>query len=119
MKILITGGAGFIGSNLTAHFTRAGHAVTVFDNFSRGGSESNLAWLQATAAPAGVIRGDGREPDAISSAARGQDAIFHLAGQTTVTTSVTNPRRDFEDNAVGTFNTLEAARSSDRQPIFI
>jgi nucleoside-diphosphate-sugar epimerase len=119
MKILITGGAGFIGSNLTAHFTRAGHAVTVFDNFSRRGTEANLAWLQSTAAPAGVIRGDVRDAQAIVEAARGQDAIVHLAGQTTVTTSVTEPRRDFEDNAVGTFNTLEAARASDRQPIFI
>jgi CDP-paratose 2-epimerase len=119
MKILITGGAGFIGSNLTAHFTRAGHAVTVFDNFTRGGAEANLAWLQSTAAPAGVIRGDVRDAESIVQAARGQEAIFHLAGQTTVTTSVTDPRRDFEDNAVGTFNTLEAARASDRQPIFI
>ncbi|MEP7356344.1 MAG: NAD-dependent epimerase/dehydratase family protein [Anaerolineales bacterium] len=119
MKILITGGAGFIGSNLTAHFTRAGHAVTIFDNFSRRGAEANLAWLKATAAPAGVIRGDTREAEAIAAAARGQEAIFHLAGQVAVTTSVTDPRRDFEDNALGTFNTLEAARASGRQPIFI
>jgi CDP-paratose 2-epimerase len=120
MKILITGGAGFIGSNLAAHFTRAGHAVTIFDNFSRRGGESNLAWLRSTTAePAGVIRGDVREAAAIEAAARGQDAIFHLAGQVAVTTSVLDPRRDFEDNALGTFNALEAARASGRQPIFI
>ena len=120
MKILITGGAGFIGSNLSAHFTRAGHAVTVFDNLSRRGSQANLAWLKTSlhSEPA-VIEGDVRDPEAITRAARGQDAIFHLAGQVAVTTSVLDPRRDFEDNAVGTFNTLEAARASGRQPIFI
>ena len=119
MKILITGGAGFIGCNLTAHFTRAGHDVTIFDNFSRRGAEANLAWLQSTAAPAGVIRGDTRDAAAIAAAALGQEAIFALAGQVAVTTSVLDPRRDFEDNALGTFNTLEAARASGRQPIFI
>lgn len=120
MKILITGGAGFIGSNLTAHFLRAGHAVTIFDNFSRRGGEANLAWLQAEVAPGPeVIRGDVRDAEAIARAARGQEAIFHLAGQVAVTTSVTDPRHDFETNALGTFNTLEAARASGKQPIFI
>ena len=119
MKILITGGAGFIGSNLTEHFTRAGHAVTIYDNFSRRGAEANLAWLKTASQPAGVIRGDVRDAAALAAAAREQDAIFHLAGQVAVTTSVTDPRRDFEDNALGTFNALEAARASGRQPIFI
>ena len=120
MRILITGGAGFIGSNLAAHFTRAGHAVTIFDNFSRRGADSNRAWLESSlAAGPAVIRGDVRDADAIAQAAREQDVIFHLAGQVAVTTSVTDPRRDFEDNAVGTFNTLEAARLSGRQPIFV
>src|SRR5438270_4319307 len=120
MKILITGGAGFIGSNLAAHFTRAGHSITLFDNFSRRGSQANLDWLKTSlpAAPA-IVQGDVREADAIAAAARDQDVIFHLAGQVAVTTSVVNPRRDFEDNAIGTFNTLEAARASGRNPIFI
>jgi len=120
MKILITGGAGFIGSNLAAHFLRAGHAVTIFDNFSRRGGEANLAWLQTAVAPGpAVIRGDVRDADALAAAARDQEAIFHLAGQVAVTTSVTDPRTDFEINALGTFNALEAARLSGRQPIFI
>ncbi len=120
MKILITGGAGFIGSNLAAHFLRAGHAVTIFDNFSRRGGEANLAWLQTAVAPGpAVVRGDVRDAAAIEAAARDQDAIFHLAGQVAVTTSVLDPRTDFEINALGTFNALEAARLSGRQPIFI
>jgi CDP-paratose 2-epimerase len=120
MKILITGGAGFIGSNLTAHFIRAGQAVTVFDNFSRRGSEANLAWLRDTLGHGfNVVRGDIRNAEAIAQAAREQDAIFHLAGQVAVTTSVINPREDFEINALGTFNALEAARLSGADPIFI
>ena len=121
MKILITGGAGFIGSNLAAHFAHLGHQVTIFDNFSRRGSQSNLAWLKTlpAARELAVIQGDVRAPEAITSAARDQDAIFHLAGQVAVTTSVLDPRNDFENNAIGTFNTLEAARASGRQPIFI
>jgi len=121
MKVLITGGAGFIGSNLAAHFARLGHQVTIFDNFSRRGSQANLAWLKSlpAARELAVIQGDVREPETIIRAARDQDAIFHLAGQVAVTTSVLDPRRDFEDNAFGTFNTLEAARASGRKPIFI
>ncbi|MCC6191276.1 MAG: GDP-mannose 4,6-dehydratase [Anaerolineales bacterium] len=120
MRLLITGGAGFIGCNLAAYFMRAGHAVTIFDNFSRRGSEANLAWLQRERAPGPtVVPGDVRDAEAITRAAREQDAIFHLAGQVAVTTSVSDPRRDFEDNALGTFNALEAARASGRQPIFI
>src|SRR5688572_6270848 len=111
MNILITGGAGFIGSNLAAYFMRAGHTVTIFDNFSRRGSEANLAWLQSEF-PAGpeVMRGDVRDAEAIKAAAIDQDAILHAAGQVAVTTSVNDPREDFEINALGTFNTLEAAR---------
>jgi len=121
MKILITGGAGFIGSNLAAYFLQRGHQVTIFDNFSRRGSQSNLAWLKSlpAARELTVVQGDVREPAAINAAAADREAIFHLAGQVAVTTSVLDPRRDFEDNALGTFNTLEAARASGRQPIFI
>ncbi len=120
MKILITGGAGFIGCNLTAHFLRAGHTLTLFDNFSRRGSEANLAWLRASFGDGlDVVRGDVRDADAIAQAAKGHEAIFHLAGQVAVTSSVVNPREDFESNAVGTFNTLEAARAAGTNPIFI
>ena len=120
MNMLITGGAGFIGCNLAAHFIRAGHHVTIFDNLSRRGSESNLGWLRENFGDAfAMTRGDVRDADTIAQAVRGQEAVFHLAGQVAVTTSVANPREDFEHNALGTFNTLEAARAVGTNPIFI
>lgn len=120
MRLLITGGAGFIGCNLAAHFRRAGHTLTLFDNFSRRGAEANLAWLRAEFGEAfTVVRGDVRDAAALAQAARGQEVIFHLAGQVAVTTSVTDPRHDFETNALGTFNALEAARAAGTNPIFI
>jgi CDP-paratose 2-epimerase len=121
MNILITGGAGFIGSHLAHHFCSAGHTVTVFDNLSRRGSETNLEWLRQNA-PAGTLKfvqGDIRDAGQVAGAARGQQAILHLAAQVAVTTSVLDPRTDFEINALGTFNTLEAARASGANPIFI
>lgn len=120
MNILITGGAGFIGSNLAAYFIRAGHTVTLFDNFSRRGAEANLAWLQGEyASGPEVVRGDVRDPGAINAAALDQDVIIHAAGQVAVTSSVSDPRHDFENNALGTFNTLEAARAGGKQPVFL
>lgn len=121
MRILITGGAGFIGCNLAAASIRAGHRVTLFDNLSRRGSDANLAWLQEQfgARACAFIRGDIRDYEAIRRAAEGQEAIYHLAAQTAVTTSVTDPRTDFEVNAWGTFNVLEAARCAGHDPVFI
>jgi CDP-paratose 2-epimerase len=121
VKILVTGGAGFIGSHLARHFSAAGHAVTVFDNLSRRGSQNNLEWLQAQAPPGGLrfVQGDIRDFDRLAEAARGQEAVLHLAGQVAVTTSVLDPRSDFEINALGTFNALEAARAAGGNPIFI
>ena len=120
MRILITGGAGFIGCNLAEASIRAGHQVTIFDNLSRRGSQANLDWLR-TAFGDGFcfIQGDIRDYPAILAAASGQEAIYHLAAQTAVTTSVTDPRPDFEINALGTFNVLEAARHAGHDPIFI
>lgn len=121
MRILITGGAGFIGCNLAAASIEAGHQVRVFDNLSRRGSEANLAWLRerfgATAFE--FIHGDIRDYPALLRAAEGREAIYHLAAQTAVTTSVTDPRTDFEVNALGTFNVLEAARHAGHDPVFI
>jgi len=123
MRVLITGGAGFIGCNLAAACIGAGHRVTVFDNLSRRGSPANLSWLRASSAGgAGAfdfVQGDIRDDAAILRAAAGQEAIYHLAGQTAVTTSVIDPRPDFEANALGTFNVLEAARRAGHDPIFI
>lgn len=120
MRTLITGGAGFIGCNLAAACIEAGRQVTLFDNLSRRGSDDNLAWLRGQYGAAfGFVQGDIRDAQAILRAAEGQEAIYHLAAQTAVTTSVTDPRTDFEINAWGTFNVLEAARQAAHDPVFI
>ena len=120
MRILITGGAGFIGCNLAEACIRAGHQVTIFDDLSRRGSQANLDWLRAAFGDGfRFVKGDIRDYPAILAAASGQEAIYHLAAQTAVTTSVTDPRPDFEINALGTFNVLEAARHAGHDPIFI
>ena len=118
---LVTGGAGFIGSNYVHRLVSRGEKVTVFDNLSRGGAPRNLEWLKQThgADAFRMIVGDVRDSAAITEAAQGADVIVHLAGQVAVTTSVVNPREDFEINALGTFNTLEAARASGHKPIFL
>jgi len=111
MHIFITGGAGFIGCNSADHFLRKGSTVTVYDNLSRPGSKSNLAWLRERHGSAiNFIDGDVRDFKKLASSLKGVDAVIHLAGQVAVTTSVDNPREDFEINAVGTLNVLEAVR---------
>ncbi len=120
-NVLVTGGAGFIGSNYVNRLLKRGENVTIYDNFSRAGAKRNLEWLQSVhgGKSFNVIVADVRDADKITEAARGSDVIVHLAGQVAVTTSVTDPRSDFESNAFGTFNVLEAARASGRNPIFI
>jgi CDP-paratose 2-epimerase len=121
MRILITGGAGFIGCNLAQACIRAGHRVTLFDNLSRRGSQANLEWLRNSAGMGqfSFVKGDIRDYPALLTAAEGQQAIYHLAAQTAVTTSVIDPRSDFEVNALGTFNVLEAARQAGDNSIVI
>ncbi|MFN2299270.1 MAG: NAD-dependent epimerase/dehydratase family protein [Anaerolineales bacterium] len=119
MNILITGGAGFIGTHLAKHFSDRGDMIAVFDNLSRRGSVPNLNWLKENVPGLEFIRGDIRDEKAIADAARGREAIFHLAAQVAVTTSVDDPREDFAINAFGTFNVLEAARASGGNPIVI
>jgi CDP-paratose 2-epimerase len=118
---LITGGAGFIGSNYAQKLIQRGESVTIFDNLSRAGAPRNIAWLKEQFGENGfrLTVGDVRSADQIAEAAKEADIIVHLAGQVAVTTSVTNPRADFEANALGTFNALEAARLAGRDPIFI
>jgi len=120
-KHLVTGGAGFIGSSLVARLLSRCETVTVFDNLSRFGVDANLQWLKTLDCGSWLtfINGDVRDADAVWSAAREADVIYHLAAQTAVTTSVENPRNDFEINATGTLNLLEAARHSDRNPVLI
>ena len=115
---LITGGAGFIGSNYAARCIARGDRIVLFDNLSRSGAITNLQWLRDQFGERSFefIQGDVRDAEAIKSAAAHADRIVHLAAQVAVTTSVTDPRPDFEINANGTFNVLEAARASGRNP---
>jgi len=112
--VFITGGAGFIGVNAADHFLRRGDAVTVYDNLSRRGGRANLDWLFAThgGERLRVVEADIRDDPrlAASVAEASPDVVLHLAGQVAVTQSVVDPRADFEANALGTFNVLEAVR---------
>ena len=117
-RLLITGGAGFIGSNLAAHFIKKKYRVTVLDNLSRQGSKANLTWLKSIGFFE-FINGDIRKFPQLHGAVRRQDIIFHLAGQVAVTSSVEDPRNDFDINALGTFNLLEAVRKNKSKAIVI
>ena len=118
---LVTGGAGFIGSNFVDRLLGRGEHVTIFDNLTRRGSEKNLAWLRERHGGEAVrlIQGDVRDASLLTHACRSVDVIVHLAAQVAVTTSVLHPREDFEINALGTFNVVEAARLSDANPILL
>ena len=111
MKLLITGGCGFLGSNLASDALARGDELIIFDNLSRGGSRENLPWLQAQGKFI-FEHGDIRNQNDITRIIQKHkpDAIFHLAGQVAMTTSIANPRMDFEVNALGTLNLLEAVR---------
>jgi CDP-paratose 2-epimerase len=119
-RYLITGGAGFIGVNAAAHFARRGAEVTVLDNLSRRGTPENLEWLCREHPTVRAVTADIRRDNAVLAAeAARADVILHLAAQVAVTTSVTDPRTDFEINALGAFNVLEAARQAPRPPIVL
>jgi CDP-paratose 2-epimerase len=108
---LVIGGAGFIGCNLSDALLRDGGEVIIFDSLVRPGVERNLDWLQSRhGARLHVMRGDIREADAIGEAVADAGAVFHLAGQVAVTSSLDDPMHDFSVNAQGTLNVLEAVR---------
>lgn len=111
MKLLITGGCGFLGSNLAAHAIEKGMDLVVFDSLYRAGSLANLSWLKGKGAFR-FIHGDIRNQNDVTRLIQDfcPDAVFHLAGQVAMTTSIENPRLDFEVNVVGTHNLLEAIR---------
>ena len=121
MQYLITGGAGFIGSNYVRRLVARGEQVTVYDNLSRRGADANLDWLRAECGDDAFafVRGDVRDAALLATTARDADVIVHLASQVAVTTSVEQPREDFESNALGTFNVLEAARRAERRPVVL
>jgi CDP-paratose 2-epimerase len=121
MKVFITGGAGFIGANVAAHHLSLGDEVVVFDNLSRSGSRGNLAWLvQHRDGNITFVNGDVCDFNALQTAlSHDVDVVYHFAAQVAVTTSVTDPRTDFEINALGTFNVCEAVRQRAPEAILL
>jgi CDP-paratose 2-epimerase len=118
--VLIAGGAGFVGANLAHRLLSSGTRVRILDNLSRPGVERNLEWLAGNhGGRLDPILGDVREPAAVARAVQGVSAIFHCAAQVAVTTSLVDPVTDFEVNARGTLNLLEAARRQDPPPFVL
>lgn len=119
MNILIIGGAGFIGTNLAEYFYQKNHEVIIYDNLSREKTELNLQKLKKTSEKILFIKGDIRTSQELPDLIEKTDIIFHLAAQVAVTTSVINPRLDFDINLLGTLNILEALRQSQKKPAII
>jgi len=117
---LITGGAGFVGSNLANRLLTLGRRVRILDNLSRPGVEQNLQWLrQQYGELLEFERADVRDASAVAQACTGVAQVFHFAAQVAVTTSLDNPQEDFAINALGTLNVLEAARARPVPPAVI
>jgi len=125
MRVLITGGAGFIGSNIAKRFLDKRADVVILDNLSRAGAHKNLDWLKGCSGKnLTFMNGDVRNRQLMGLLFNKPDIgkidmVFHMAAQVAVTTSVVNPTEDFEINALGTFNLLEAIRSSKQRPVII
>ena len=117
--VLVTGGAGFIGCNIANRLAEDGHEVLIYDALSRPGVEKNLAWLKERHdGQIASIVADIRDEDELARAARETKAVFHMAAQVAVTTSLVDPREDFEINIRGTLNLLDAVRlKGDRTPV--
>ncbi len=119
-RYLVVGGAGFIGVNAAEHYSKHGHAVTVLDNFSRRGTQDNVDWLLSQHGNVRVVKADIRtDRDTLAAEAAQCDVLLHLAAQVAVTTSVSDPRSDFEINALGSFNVLDAARRAKNPPVVL
>ncbi len=118
--VLITGGSGFVGCNLADRLCASGQPVLLYDNLSRAGVEQNATWLRETHGDLVQVQvGDIRDPHALASAVQEASFVFHLAGQVAVTTSLETPIHDFEVNARGTLNVLEAIRGCGNPPPII
>ena len=111
MRYLITGGCGFLGSNIASEVLKKGHELIVFDSLFRFGSYQNLEWLKGQG-EFEFVHGDIRNANDVERIISMQkpDVIYHLAGQVAMTTSISDPRMDFEVNVVGSFNLLNAVR---------
>ncbi len=122
-RVLIFGGAGFIGANWVQRLLDTTDAqVHVFDNVSRWGVKHNLEWLKRLAGDSGRLQvtvGDIRDSEAVERATRSATEIYHFAAQVAVTSSVSDPRADFDINLGGTFNILEGARKSGNRPFLL
>ena len=120
VSILVTGGAGFIGSNVVARLLEAGERVVVLDNLSRGNVQKNIAWLRERFGDRlNLTVGDVRDAAGVTSAVHGATHVYHFAAQVAVTTSLVSPIEDFEVNARGTLNVLEAMRTSAAPPSLV
>lgn len=117
--ILITGGAGFIGTNVADRLLQQGERVIVYDNLSRQGVENNLKWLTSQHPQVEVIIADVKDKLTIEKAIREASHVFHFAAQVAVTSSLAAPFHDFEVNVGGTINILEAIRLSEHKPSLI
>lgn len=116
---VITGGAGFIGTNLAGRLLESGHQVLVYDNLSRPGVEQNLQELCARHPGVEVQVADVRDKYKVRRAVQSAEHVFHLAAQVAVTTSLVQPTVDFDVNAAGTVNVLEAIRGRPHPPTFV
>jgi len=123
MKILVTGGAGFIGSNVANALLKDRHSVVIYDNLSRPGVYKNFTWLagnkEKETLRMSFFQSDIVDYKKLEEAVEDVDVIFHFAGQVGVQSSIDNPRDDFNVNASGTFNVLEAARLSEKHPMVV
>ncbi len=120
-KILITGGAGFIGINASKYFIEQGWFVIIFDNFSRALVEENIKWLKNNHADKfRIVKGDVvTDLKELAECVNEADLVLHLAAQVAVTTSITDPYNDLKTNVIGTFNVLESIRKSNNKPPLI
>ena len=128
-RVLVTGGAGFVGSHAAAYYDEAGSSVTALDNLSRietlGADESrdtaayNWQYLAREHPDVERVEADVRDHERLAEVVEGHDAVVHTAGQVAVTASLTDPRTDFQVNAEGTFNVLEAARLAESDPAVV
>jgi CDP-paratose 2-epimerase len=117
---LITGGAGFVATNVADRLAAAGTRVRLFDNLSRAGVEQNVRWLERRhGSMVELVFGDVRDAAAVQRAVAGTSRVFHFAAQVAVTTSIVDPLTDFEINARGTLNLLEAIRALANRPTLL
>jgi len=130
MKIVVTGGTGFVGSHVAEFYAKQGNEVVAYDNLSRaeilGKADKraeavyyNWNYLKENYANIELVKGSVKDYDKLADVVKDADAIIHTAAQVAVTSSVENPREDFEINAMGTFNVLEAARNANSSPAVV